>query len=171
MLTWDTFRAERARRGTPFVVAQRGVPVVEPENTLGSFALALDQGADAIETDLRFTRDDLLRILRAAPGEMTVATYCGDGDEGELRIVARDGWRAADGDLKPSGGGNVVDLPCLEWLATQRERRIWVSDGHVTGVGDRGCRQLRREAEDLCRRAGITRVGSAKDAEKGAASS
>ena len=40
------------------MVAHRGARDVEPENTLASFALALDQGADALETDLRFTRDD-----------------------------------------------------------------------------------------------------------------
>lgn len=33
------------------------MPVIEPENTLRSFALALQQGADVLETDLRFTRD------------------------------------------------------------------------------------------------------------------
>lgn len=47
-----------APKGRPMVVAHRGVPVTLPENTLASFALALEQGADALETDLRFTADD-----------------------------------------------------------------------------------------------------------------
>jgi len=34
-----------------------------------------------------------------------------------------------------SGYGNVIDGPALQWLATQPERRIWVSDMHVFGVG------------------------------------
>lgn len=56
-MNWDSFREERRKRGKPFVVAHRGVAALEPENTLPSFALALEQGADALETDLRFTSD------------------------------------------------------------------------------------------------------------------
>jgi len=71
MLTWNTFRDERERRGTPFVIAHRGVPGREPENTLSSFALALAQGADALETDLRFTRDDQIVLFHDATLERT----------------------------------------------------------------------------------------------------
>jgi glycerophosphoryl diester phosphodiesterase len=70
-LTWNTFQDERGRRGLPFVVAHRGVPVHEPENTLSSFALALQQGADALETDLRFTRDDQIVLFHDATLERT----------------------------------------------------------------------------------------------------
>ena len=71
MLTWNTFRDKRERRGTPFVIAHRGVPVREPENTLSSFALALAQGADALETDLRITRDDQIVLFHDATLERT----------------------------------------------------------------------------------------------------
>lgn len=57
-MDWDNFREERRIYGRPFVVAHRGAQTVEPENTLRAFMLALVQGADALETDLRFTRDD-----------------------------------------------------------------------------------------------------------------
>ncbi len=63
ILDWDNFRDERRLVGRPFVVAHRGAPTVEPENTLRSFLLALVQGADALETDLRFTRDDELILF------------------------------------------------------------------------------------------------------------
>lgn len=56
-LTWDNFLVERRRSGRPFVVAHRGARTLAPENTLRAFFLALVQGADALETDLRFTRD------------------------------------------------------------------------------------------------------------------
>ena len=36
----------------------------------------------------------------------------------------------------PSGSGNIVDGPALEWLASQAEPRFWISDGSVTGVDD-----------------------------------
>lgn len=62
-MDWDTFRDERRRAGRPFVVAHRGARLVEPENTLRAFLLALAQGADALETDLRFTADDQLILF------------------------------------------------------------------------------------------------------------
>lgn len=37
----------------PFVYGHRGAPRLRPENTLSGFALALDQGADGVELDVR----------------------------------------------------------------------------------------------------------------------
>jgi glycerophosphoryl diester phosphodiesterase len=62
-LTWDNFRDQRRIFGRPFVVAHRGAQTVQPENTLAAFLLALVQGADALETDLRFTADDELILF------------------------------------------------------------------------------------------------------------
>ena len=50
-MDWDTFRDERRRAGRPFVVAHRGARLAEAE------------GADALETDLRFTADDQLILF------------------------------------------------------------------------------------------------------------
>lgn len=69
-MDWKEFRATYAP-DRPMVVAHRGVPVVEPENTLASFRRALDQGADALETDLRFTRDNVLVLHHDATLERT----------------------------------------------------------------------------------------------------
>lgn len=41
----------------PTIVAHRGASRDAPENTLAAFTLAWQQGADAIETDLRLTKD------------------------------------------------------------------------------------------------------------------
>lgn len=65
-LDWDNFREERRICGRPFVVAHRGAQTSEPENTLRAFLLALAQGADALETDLRFTADDELILFHDA---------------------------------------------------------------------------------------------------------
>jgi glycerophosphoryl diester phosphodiesterase len=56
-MNWTQFYQERQTRRYPLVVAHRGTPLVQPENTLPAFSLALQQGADALETDLRFTQD------------------------------------------------------------------------------------------------------------------
>lgn len=87
----------------PLVMAHRGDAVHAPENTFASFDLALDAGADLLETDLWFTRDDVLvchhdRTLErvtdrsGAIPEMTWAevkqarvlrSYCGRFDESQ----------------------------------------------------------------------------------------
>jgi len=49
-----------ADRPRPLVMAHRGASGYAPENTLAAFRLALRQGADLLETDLRFTKDGQL---------------------------------------------------------------------------------------------------------------
>ncbi len=44
-------------RRRPYVMAHRGASDLAPENTLAAFGLAVEAGADLIETDLWFTRD------------------------------------------------------------------------------------------------------------------
>jgi glycerophosphoryl diester phosphodiesterase len=41
----------------PLVLGHRGAPGDAPENTLRSFALAMEQGADGVEVDVRVARD------------------------------------------------------------------------------------------------------------------
>lgn len=56
-------REARLAHGTPFVIAHRGSSAVAPENTLHSFALAIEQGAHLIETDLWFSKNRELLLL------------------------------------------------------------------------------------------------------------
>jgi glycerophosphoryl diester phosphodiesterase len=56
-------REARLAHGMPFVIAHRGASAVAPENTLHSFALAIEQGAHLIETDLWFSKDRELLLL------------------------------------------------------------------------------------------------------------
>jgi hypothetical protein len=107
---------------------------------------------------------DLDRLLLSTPHGMRVAIYSGSGDVGELRIVADGVRRAAVEHLARFGSGNVVDLPALEWLARQPLPRLWVSDGGVTGIGDRGSLALKERCAALCRRARIRRVAKLDEA-------
>lgn len=59
--------------GRPYVYGHRGASARAPENTLRAFALALDEGADGVELDVRLSRDgvvvvahdpDLARVAR-----------------------------------------------------------------------------------------------------------
>ena len=45
------------------VIGHRGASAYAPENTFASFDLAIAQGADAIETDIRVTKDGVLVLL------------------------------------------------------------------------------------------------------------
>lgn len=65
-MNWSDFRQACKTQGRPFVIAHRGVPVAQPENTLPSFDLALQQGADVLETDLRFSRDGEIVLFHDA---------------------------------------------------------------------------------------------------------
>ena len=44
----------------PLIIGHRGASGYRPEHTLEGYALAIEQGADAIEPDLVFTRDGQL---------------------------------------------------------------------------------------------------------------
>lgn len=65
-MDWDEFRRTRHQRTRPLLIAHRGMPKQAPENTLHSFALALRQGADVLETDLRITRDGMIVLFHDA---------------------------------------------------------------------------------------------------------
>jgi hypothetical protein len=108
--------------------------------------------------------EQLDRFLLRTPAGTRVAIYSGAREEGELRIVAEGGRRAAPAHLARYGAGNVVDLPALEWLARQRAPRVWVTDGGVTGVGDRPSRDLRTRCRAVRGRAGIRRVATLDEA-------
>ena len=47
----------------PIIVAHRGISARAPENTLAAFALAINEGADAIELDVRMTADGKVAVL------------------------------------------------------------------------------------------------------------
>jgi len=104
---------------------------------------------------------DIDRLIADAPEATLVANYSGRGAEGELRVVVRDGRRAAVEDLAPFGSGNVVDLPALEWLARQPAPRVLVSDGGFTGIDDQPSRVVRSGCRRLMRNHRIVRVESA----------
>ena len=100
---------------------------------------------------------EVIELMGMFPA-VTIATYAGSGDTGSLRIIARNGKRATDEDCYHPNGGNIVDGPALEWLATQAAPRIWISDGYVTGAGECQHRGLHDEVDDTCERARIQRV-------------
>jgi hypothetical protein len=108
---------------------------------------------------MRFSPADLERITATAP-LATVAVYSGHGRQGTLSVVAARGRMVSADDLAASarGRGNIIDGPALRWLAGQPEPRVWVSDGLVTGTGDRTATDLVVDAIQICRQGRITRA-------------
>src|ERR1700749_2823955 len=66
--------ADEVLAGHPFVVAHRGASAALPEHTLAAYDLALKEGADGVECDVRLTRDGHLvcvhdrRLYRSSTG-------------------------------------------------------------------------------------------------------
>jgi len=58
--------ASRHPFGRPLVFAHRGCSGERPEHTLASYLLAMEQGADYVEPDLRLTKDGVLVALHDA---------------------------------------------------------------------------------------------------------
>jgi glycerophosphoryl diester phosphodiesterase len=56
------FSMPAPRRGRPQLVAHRGASRLRVENTLAAFAIALDQGTDAIELDVHATADGVVVV-------------------------------------------------------------------------------------------------------------
>ncbi len=53
----------RAPRRKPLIIAHRGSSAVCPENTLAAFHRAIEDGADAIEFDVRLTKDGEVVVI------------------------------------------------------------------------------------------------------------
>ncbi|MGV0736303.1 glycerophosphodiester phosphodiesterase [Mycobacterium syngnathidarum] len=119
--------------GHPFVVAHRGASADKPEHTLAAYDLALREGADGVECDVRLTRDGHLvcvhdrRVDRTSTGtglvsEMTLA---------ELRRLDYGSWHAggrSDGLLTLD---ELVSL-VLDW---HRPVKLFIETKHPVRYG------------------------------------
>lgn len=111
---------------------------------------------------MHLTQELLERVLKASP-KATSALYSGKSTCGDLVIISRKGRMARIQEIlnfraERMGGNNVVDGPALEWLAKQPEPRLWVSDGHVTEVGDGCSTRAIMEVARICKQHKIKRV-------------
>lgn len=103
-------QAAKARR--PLVVAHRGGAGLAPENTLAAFRRALDLGTDAVEMDVRLSRDGHPVVVHDATVDRTME---GRGRVSAMPLAALQALRARAG-----GGGGVPAL--REVLALGRGR-------------------------------------------------
>src|ERR1700741_1357299 len=132
-------RADDVVSRHPFVVAHRGASVALPEHTLAAYDLALREGADGVECDVRLTRDGHLvcvhdrRVDRTSNGtglvgEMSLAELKALGFGSGLAI-----WRAggSQGDTGLFTLDNLVSL-VLDW---HRPVKIFIETKHPVRYG------------------------------------
>ena len=125
--------------GHPFVVAHRGASADRPEHTLAAYELALQEGADGVECDVRLTKDGHLvcvhdrRVDRTSNGtglvsEMSLA---------QLKALDYGSWHAswrADGSQGDTGLLTLDDLVSLV-LDWHRPVKIFVETKHPVRYG------------------------------------
>jgi glycerophosphoryl diester phosphodiesterase len=111
----------------PWLVAHRGGSLLAPENTLVAFDVAARLGADAIETDVRRTRDGVVVVfhdeetarLTGAPGTIEARTLA------EVRALDAGFGFTPDGGRTFPWRGRGVSVPTLaEALARYPELRF-----------------------------------------------
>lgn len=113
---------------------------------------------------MSLSRQDVYHVIEKAP-HAKIMTYSANGESGTLRIIADKGKRVYDDDMGARDGGmNVIDFPALQYLSQQRAPRIWISDGHVTGIYDRSTPAMSLQCKEFALSHGIKRVPNIKKA-------
>src|SRR3954454_15694137 len=95
-------------KGRPQVVAHRGSSAAMAEHTLGAYVKALDDGADALECDVRLTADGHLvcvhdrRVDRTTNARGVVSTMTLEDLDALDAASWKHPWRQIDKDLPDS---------------------------------------------------------------------
>ncbi len=149
------------------VVAHRGSSLAHAEHTLGAYEAAIADGADALECDVRLTRDGVLvcvhdrRVDRTSDGRGKVSTL----ELADLAELDFAGWKAAQTGADPlleaswespdTDAGKVLTLERLLELASSQARpvQLHVETKHPTRYGP----LVERTLVDLLERFGLAR--------------
>ncbi|GAC1439421.1 MAG: glycerophosphodiester phosphodiesterase [Mycobacteriales bacterium] len=147
------------------VVAHRGSSATHAEHTLAAYELALEEGADALECDIRLTRDGVLvcvhdrKVNRTSDGRGVVSTL----ELAELAELDFASWKAEQGDRLLDADWEEVDrdrtrvltLERLVQLALDHQRpvQLHIETKHPNRYGG----LVERALIDLLERYGVAR--------------
>jgi glycerophosphoryl diester phosphodiesterase len=106
------------RFNQPLIIAHRGASMYAPENTLPAFELAIEQGADGIELDVRLTADGIVVVCHDQSVDRTTQ---GTGLIAEMSFAA---LRELDAGVHFDSPYKGVPVPTLE--------EVFASVGHQT---------------------------------------
>ncbi len=121
--------AGAAARRTPLVIAHRGSSLTEPEHTLRAYVRAIEEGADALECDVRLTADSHLvcvhdrRVNRTSNGRGIVSTL----ELAELEGLDWGSWKhdhPGDLELPDRDRNRLLTLRALLTTVLESERPI-----------------------------------------------
>ena len=118
------------RRG-PLVVAHRGASASRPEHTLAAYELALAEGADGLECDVRLTRDGHLVCVHDRRVDRTSS---GSGVVSEMTLSSLGELDYGDGD-EPAGLLTLADLITLVLDWTSRPTKLFIETKHPVRYG------------------------------------
>ncbi|ORW01685.1 glycerophosphodiester phosphodiesterase [Mycobacterium kyorinense] len=132
-------RADEVLARHPHVVAHRGASASRPEHTLAAYDLALKEGADGVECDVRLTRDGHLvcvhdrRLDRTSTGAGLVSTMT----LAELRELEYGAWHDS---WRPDGAHGDSGLLTLDSLVAlvldwNRPVKIFIETKHPVRYG------------------------------------
>jgi glycerophosphoryl diester phosphodiesterase len=125
--------------GHPFVVAHRGASAERPEHTLAAYELALTEGADGVECDVRLTRDGHLVCVHDRKVDRT-STGTGLVSEMTLAELKRLDWGAWHGSARaddPPSGTGLLTLDDLVRLVLDWNRpvKMFIETKHPVRYG------------------------------------
>lgn len=123
-----------ARRAGPIIIAHRGATDFAPNDTLDSFAAAMDLGADGWEMDIRRTKDGVLVCFHDDFIEETTRGFGAVEEVTYAELVAHAMWRARN----PSERGvapETVRPPTLAAALTLARQRGALLDLDVKDYG------------------------------------
>lgn len=128
-------------RVRPLVIAHRGSSAAMAEHTVGAYRLAIREGADALECDVRLTADGELVCLHdrtlertgGSPGIVSTMTLA------QLRAVDWGSWKHAGDPERDPDSGSLLTLRELVELAlgAGREIGLAVETKHPSRSGGR----------------------------------
>ena len=130
--------------GRTLVIGHRGAMGYAPENTLASFELALQQGADFVELDVHLSRDGQVVVMHDERLERTTdgRGLVRDWSVSELRRLDAGAW------FDPRFAGERVPTlqEVLEWAAGRTRLAIEIKNGplYYDGIEARVVELLRR---------------------------
>ena len=99
---------------TPIIIAHRGAASDAPENTLLAFELAHQQGADAVELDVKLSADGVPVVIHDATVDRTTD---GNGTVADLDLVA----------LKKLDAGEGQKIPTLDEVFESIGKKVFIN--------------------------------------------
>ena len=121
----------------PLVVAHRGSSAAHAEHTLAAYELALAEGADSLECDVRLTRDGVLvcvhdrRIDRVSDGRGVLSTL----ELADLADLDFASWKARQGDPVLEAAWSEIELDPERRSVLTLERLLQLALDSTTPTG------------------------------------